>query len=129
MMKVKVVGLEKTIAASKKLFKKLGEENATSSINATLDMVGVIAKKYTPVDTGELINSQFKKIEKENGKKLILGTLGYSAPYAIYLENGIWTPRKKMTAKPHFLQSAFEENAQKQKIISIIRKTHSSTGI
>lgn len=52
----------------------------------TVDKVGDRALELTPVDTGNLRDSQYRSVEKGRGE--IVGTVGYwseQAPYAIYV--------------------------------------------
>ena len=54
--------------------------------------------------------------------RVMVGRVWYEAEYAIYLEtNPDWKPRKKKTAKPHFLRSGFEDEGPQSEIKEIIR--------
>lgn len=78
------------------------------------------AKLYTPVDTSALINSQRKSVDEANG--VVVGKVWYSQDYAVWLETkSNWTPRKKKSAKPHFLKSGFEDSEPQADIKNIIR--------
>ena len=86
------------------------------ALNAILITAAAYSKIYAPVDVSTLINSQQKKVTPGNG--VMVGTLGYYGgfskdgfPYGWYLEtHDNWMPRKKKSAKPHFLQSGFEDS-------------------
>ena len=96
-------------------------ENKTRKVVTAIVFTGAAwAKKFTPVDVPFLINTQQKRVRPENG--VMVGRVWYEAEYAIYLEtNPDWKPRKKKTAKPHFLRSGFEDEGPQSEINEIIR--------
>ena len=83
-------------------------------------LVGVRALFLYPLNA--LINSQRKKVS-EMGSGVVVGRVWYSQEYAIWLETrDHWTPRKKKTAKPHFLKSGFEDPEPQADIKDIIKQ-------
>ncbi len=57
------------------------ERDAARALAQCLILGAAEASVLTPIDTGNLLNSQFKLIRKENGH--LIGTVGYSADYAL----------------------------------------------
>jgi len=93
----------------------------TVKVVAAIVSIGAgYAKLFTPVDTSALINSQRKSVSQSGGA--IVGKVWYSQEYSVWLETkSNWTPRKKKTAKPHFLKSGFEDEGPQSEINEIIR--------
>jgi len=97
------------------------------ALNAILITAAAYSKIYAPVGVSTLINSQQKKVTPGNG--VMVGTLGYYGgvsekgfAYGWYLEtHDNWKPRKKKSAKPHFLQSGFEDPEPRSDIQNIIK--------
>ena len=96
-------------------------ENKTMKVVTAIVATGAAwAKLCTPVDTSALINSQRKSVSQSGSA--IVGKVWYSQDYAVWLETkDNWTPRKKKTAKPHFLRSGFEDEGPQSEIKEIIR--------
>lgn len=81
----KLVGMREAIARTEQI---VGEITATKSIRALKSATYIIrteAATLTPIDTSNLINSQFDTVEI-NGTRLT-GKIGYSANYALYVHN------------------------------------------
>jgi len=97
------------------------------ALNAILITAAAYAKLYTPVDVSTLVNSQRKEVRKDG--QVMVGVLGYYGgvsekgfAYGWYLEtHDNWKPRKKKSAKPHFLQSGFEDPEPRSDIQNIIK--------
>lgn len=95
-------------------------------VNAIIATGAAYAKLYTPVDTSTMLNSQHKKVDVIGS--MVIGVVGYyngftksGFSYQLYLEtHDNWSPRKKKTAKPHFLQSGFEDPEPQSDIKDII---------
>ena len=98
-------------------------ENKTMKVVTAIVATGAsYAKLYTPIDTSALINSQRKKVS-EMGSGVVVGRVWYSQEYALWLETrDHWTPRKKATAKPHFLKLGFEDPEPQADIKDIIKQ-------
>lgn len=88
-------------------------------VNAIVATGAAYAKLYTPVDTSALLNSQRKSVSQVG--PVIVGRVWYTQEYALWLETRDgWTPRKKKSAKPHFLKSGFEDSGPQGDIRDII---------
>lgn len=102
------------------VIKDIAETKTIKVVTAIVATGAAWAKLYTPVDTAALINSQRKSVSQSGGA--IVGKVWYSQDYAVWLETkSNWTPRKKKTAKPHFLRSGFEDESPRSEINEIIR--------
>lgn len=102
------------------VIKGIAETKTIKVVTAIVATGAAWAKLYTPVDTSALINSQRKSVSQSGGA--IVGKVWYSQDYAVWLETkDNWTPRKKKTAKPHFLRSGFEDEGPQSEIKEIIR--------
>jgi len=66
------------------------------------------ASMMTPIDTSTLINSQFRKVERE-GKKVV-GTAGYTTEYAAAVHDPD-NPQnfRRASAEKEFLRKGFEQ--------------------
>ena len=106
-----------------RVVKDVSETKTLKVITAVVATGAAWAKLYTPVDTSALINSQLKTVDSYGG--YVVGKVWYMQNYAVYLEDpdgtNPWTPRKKKSAKPHFLKSGFEDEGPQSEIKEIIR--------
>ena len=105
-----------------RVVKDVSETKTLKVVTAVVSTGAAWAKLYTPVDTSALINSQLKTVDSYGG--YVVGKVWYMQNYAVYLEDpdgtNPWTPRKKKTAKPHFLKSGFEDDGPQAEIRNII---------
>lgn len=102
------------------VIKDIAENKTRKVVTAIVATGAAWAKLFTPLDTSALINSQRKSVSQSGGA--IVGKVWYSQDYAVWLETkGTWKPRKKKTAKPHFLRSGFEDEGPQSEIKEIIR--------
>lgn len=105
-----------------RVVKDVSETKTLKVVTAVVATGSAWAKLYTPVDTSALINSQIKAVESYGG--YVVGKVWYMQNYAVYLEDpdgtNPWTPRKKKSAKPHFLKSGFEDDGPQTEIRNII---------
>lgn len=102
------------------VIKDIAETKTIKVVTAIVATGSAWAKLFTPLDTSALINSQRKSVSQSGGA--IVGKVWYSQDYAVWLETkSNWTPRKKKTAKPHFLKSGFEDEGPQSEINEIIR--------
>ena len=63
----------------------------------------------TPIDTSTLLNSQYRRLDKEGSK--IVGTVGYTAEYAADVHDPNVKQRfRRSTAEKEFLRKGFEES-------------------
>ncbi len=83
------------------------ERLAASAITKALVIGGSEASVLTPIDTGTLINSQYRQVTKEGTR--IIGTVGYTVEYALPVHdpNNPQTFRRP-TALKEFLRLGFE---------------------
>lgn len=66
------------------------------------------ASVMTPIDTSTLLNSQFRRVDKEGSR--IVGTVGYTAEYAADVHDPNVKQRfRRSTAEKEFLRKGFEE--------------------
>ena len=115
-------GVEKVRGRYQALIKEISGPRTLKVVNDILSKGAAYAKLYTPVDKTFLINSQRKKAT-DLGSGVVVGRVWYSQEYAIWLETrDHWTPRKKPTAKPHFLKSGFEDPEPQADIKDIIKQ-------
>lgn len=65
------------------------------------------ASVLTPIDTSTLLNSQFKKVDKQGDR--IVGTVGYTADYALPVHDPA-NPQnfRRASARKEFLKEGFE---------------------
>jgi len=76
-------------------------------VTEVLITVAGYAAYYTPVDTSNLINSQFRRVKKTtNGYE---GELGYGASYAPFVHDGPQKNWQKSSASNKFLEKGVEE--------------------
>ncbi|MGL5154283.1 MAG: hypothetical protein ACRC9H_05035 [Aeromonas veronii] len=105
-----------------RVVKDVSETKTLKVVTAVVATGAAWAKLYTPVDTSALINSQLKAVDSYGG--YVVGKVWYMQNYAVYLEDpdgtNPWTPRKKKSAKPHFLKSGFEDDGPQTEIRNII---------
>lgn len=65
------------------------------------------ASVLTPVDTSNLLNSQYKNVRQEGER--VIGTLGYSADYAVYVNDpNVKQTFRRATAEKEFLRKGME---------------------
>lgn len=84
------------------------EQKAARGVTQALILGASEASVMTPVDTSTLLNSQFRKVDKEGSK--IVGTVGYTAEYAKYVHDPNIKQRfRRSTARKEFLKLGFEE--------------------
>ena len=102
------------------VIKDIAENKTRKVVTAIVATGAAWAKLYTPLMDGALINSQRKRVRNESG--VVVGRVWYLQDYALWLETkDNWTPRKKKSAKPHFLRSGFEDEGPQSEIKEIIR--------
>lgn len=85
------------------------EQKAARGVTQALILGASEASVMTPIDTSTLLNSQFRKVDKEGSK--IVGTVGYTAEYAAYVHDPNVKQRfRRSTAEKEFLKKGFEES-------------------
>ncbi len=84
------------------------EQKAARAMTQALILGASEASVMTPVDTSTLLNSQYRKVDKDGTK--IVGTVGYTAEYAKYVHDPNVKQRfRRSTAQKEFLKKGFEE--------------------
>ncbi len=64
------------------------------------------ASVLTPIDTSNLLNSQYKDVRIEGEK--VIGTVGYTAAYAVYVNDpNVPQNFRRATAEKEFLRKGF----------------------
>lgn len=71
-------------------------------IRASLMLIGTEAAVITPIDTSNLINSQYQDVNLIGAK--VVGTIGYSAEYSAYVHNA----SGKLKGKPRSSVASFQ---------------------
>jgi len=121
------------------LKKELANISGTLTERALLEVLIVasgFAATMTPIDTGNLIGSQFRRVETSGTK--VKGIMGYTAAYAAAVHDkpgtllGTSTPRSKSDpsrgnvwdpdAEPEFLRRAFEDPDARADIDAVIKR-------
>lgn len=65
------------------------------------------ASVLTPIDTSTLLNSQYRRVERDGER--IVGTVGYTADYAVYVHDPDVKQRfRRASAQKEFLTRGFE---------------------
>lgn len=110
------------------------DKTATKKVLLAISMTAAgYAKLETPVDTDALINSQGYKLINDNKSGVVFYGAGFSDigfNYGKFLHDNVykdgsevnWSPRKKATAKHHFLSNAFENDDYQADYLNIIKK-------
>ncbi|HCI7532960.1 TPA: hypothetical protein NPW45_003563 [Klebsiella pneumoniae] len=102
------------------LVKDIAGRRAYRAVQAALQEGSLVAALYTPIDTSTLINSQYREVVARGTR--ITGRIGYSANYAIYVQDpAIPQTFSRSTAKKEFLQKGIED-AKPQMVAAIVRE-------
>jgi hypothetical protein len=83
------------------------EQKAARGMTQALILGASEASVLTPIDTSTLLNSQYRQVEKRDGK--IVGTVGYTADYALPVHDPD-NPQnfRRASAEKEFLSKGFE---------------------
>lgn len=102
------------MATSKRLTNRLPqfitavEQKAARAMTQALILGASEASVMTPIDTSTLLNSQYRKVDKD-GTKLV-GIVGYKAEYARDVHDpNVKQKFRRSTAEKLFLKKGFEE--------------------
>lgn len=83
------------------------QRKAARGITQALIIGASEASVLTPIDTSTLLNSQFKRVEKDGER--IVGTVGYTADYALPVHDPDHPQNfRRATAEKEFLRKGFE---------------------
>lgn len=122
-----------------RLKKELANISGTLPEKTLLEVLIVasgFAATMTPIDTSNLINSQFRRVETSGTR--VKGIMGYTAAYAAAVHDkpgtllGTNTPRSKSDpsrgnvwdpdAEPEFLRKAFEDADARADIDAVVKR-------
>ncbi|MNC14136.1 hypothetical protein D3C75_619020 [compost metagenome] len=119
-MGIKARGMNKVRRNIHLMINDVAGRRAVRAIYAALDVGAIAASLYTPIDTSTLINSQYREVVASGNR--ITGRIGYSANYAIYVQDpNIPQTFRRSTAKKEFLQKGIED-AKPQMLDAIARE-------
>lgn len=131
-----VKGLKEVRLQLKKIFGDIKGPKAEKTLTEVLITAAGLAATMTPIDTSNLINSQYRKITAYGTR--VVGAIGYTAAYAAAVHNakgtllGTNTPRSTSDpsrgnawdpdAEPEFLRKAFEDSDARAAIDAIVKR-------
>lgn len=119
-MGIKARGMNKVRRNIHRMINDVAGRRAVRAIYAALHEGSIVAALYTPIDTSTLINSQYREVVASGSR--ITGRIGYSANYAIYVQDpNIPQTFRRSTAKKEFLQKGIED-AKPQMLDAIARE-------
>lgn len=85
MMPAKLRGINEAIARTAQIVDEITATKVVRALKSATYIIRTESATLTPIDTSNLINSQFDTIEI-NGTR-VTGKIGYSANYALYVHN------------------------------------------
>jgi hypothetical protein len=131
-----VKGLKEVRVQLKKIFGDIKGPKAEKTLTEVLITAAGFAATMTPIDTSNLINSQYRKITAYGTR--VVGAIGYTAAYAAAVHDkkgtlqGKNVPRDKNDpsrgnvwdpdAEPGFLKKAFEDSDARAAIDAIVKR-------
>lgn len=131
-----VKGLKEVRQAVRKAFIDISGPRAEKTLTEVLITAAGFAATMTPIDTSNLINSQYRKITAYGTR--VVGAIGYTAAYAAAVHDakgtlkGTNTPRSKSDpsrgnfwdpdGEPEFLRKAFEDSDARAAIDAVIKR-------
>ena len=132
-----VKGIAQVKRNYRQLVKDVAEKQTNAAVYTILSQGAAISATITPIDTSNLINSQYAP-QITQGKGKVSGHVGYTADYAGFVHNasgvlkGVPRPNKAHepgrgnywdpNAEPKFLQKGFEQI--KPSIHAILKKIY-----
>ncbi|WP_337047103.1 HK97 gp10 family phage protein [Serratia liquefaciens] len=101
-MGIKVKGLYQAQQEMEKMLNDVQGRKAVRAVTSALLIIGVESAVMVPMDTGTLVNSQYRDVTISGSR--VLGKVGYSANYALFVHNA----SGKLKGKPraHFGRTA-----------------------
>ncbi|MBV7482524.1 hypothetical protein [Bordetella sp. BOR01] len=117
-----VKGIERVRRNYRVAVARIAEGTTERTVYEILSQGGAMAAQMTPIDTSNLVNSQYApQIEVSQGK--VTGNIGYTAEYAATVHDAAGTLRGRPrdpndpsrgdfwdpNAEPRFLEKAFDE--------------------
>lgn len=131
-----VKGLKEVRQQLKKTFGNIAGPLTEKALTEVLITAAGFAATMTPIDTSNLINSQYRKITAYGTR--VVGAIGYTAAYAAAVHDakgtlkGTNTPRSKSDpsrgnfwdpdGEPEFLRKAFEDSDARAAIDAVIKR-------
>ncbi len=131
-----VKGLKEVRVQLKKIFGDIKGPKAEKTLTEVLITAAGFAATMTPIDTSNLINSQYRKITAYGTR--VVGAIGYTAAYAAAVHDakgtlkGTNTPRSTSDpsrgnfwdkdGEPEFLRKAFEDSDARAAIDAVIKR-------
>lgn len=131
-----VKGLKEVRQQLKKTFGNIAGPLTEKALTEVLITAAGFAATMTPIDTSNLINSQYRKITAYGTR--VVGAIGYTAAYAAAVHDakgtlkGTNTPRSKSDpsrgnfwdpdGEPEFLRKAFEDSDARAEIDAVIKR-------
>ena len=131
-----VKGLKEVRQAVRKAFVDISGPRAEKTLTEVLITAAAFAATMTPIDTSNLINSQYRKITAYGTR--VVGAIGYTAAYAAAVHDkpgtllGKNVPRDKSDpsrgnvwdkdGEPEFLRKAFEDSDARAAIDAVIKR-------
>jgi hypothetical protein len=131
-----VKGLKEVRQQLKKVFGDISGPRAEKTLTEVLITAAGFAAVMTPIDTSNLINSQYRRITAYGNR--VIGAIGYTAAYAAAVHDkpgtllGTNTPRSKSDpsrgnvwdpdAEPEFLRKAFEDSDARASIDAVVKR-------
>lgn len=131
-----VRGLQQVRKNLNKAFQDISGPRAEKTLTEVLITAAGFAATMTPIDTSNLINSQYRKIAAYGTR--VVGAIGYTAAYAAAVHDakgtlkGTNTPRSTSDpsrgnfwdpdGEPEFLRKAFEDSDARAAIDAIIKR-------
>lgn len=129
-------GLKEVRQQLKRVFGDIQGPRAEKTLTEVLINAAGFAATMTPIDTSNLINSQYRKITAYGTR--VVGAIGYTAAYAAAVHDakgtllGTNTPRSTSDpsrgnvwapdAEPEFLRKAFEDSDARAAIDAIVKR-------
>lgn len=101
-MGIKIKGLYEAQQEMEKMLNDVQGRKAVRAVTSALLIIGVESAVMVPMDTGTLVNSQYRDVTISGSR--VLGKVGYSANYALFVHNA----SGKLKGKPraHFGRTA-----------------------
>lgn len=84
-MGIKMKGLYKAQQEMEKMLNDVQGRKAVRAVTSALLIIGVESAVMVPMDTGTLVNSQYRDVTISGSR--VLGKVGYSANYALFVHN------------------------------------------
>ena len=131
-----VRGLKEVRQSIRKAFVDISGPRAEKTLTEVLQTAAAFSANMTPIDTSNLINSQYRKISAYGTR--VVGAIGYTAAYAAAVHDapgallGTNTPRSTSDpsrgnvwdkdGEPEFLRKAFEDSDARAAIDAVIKR-------